>query len=60
MIKLAHFNNFRNVIEVSVFTKNIQTLTAEVFKVMNNICPPIMKTFSDFRETGTTSDNSKK
>ena len=60
MIQLAHFNNFCNVIEVSVFTKNVQTLTAEVFKVMNNICPPIMKTFSDFRETGTTSDNSKK
>ena len=30
--------------------KNIQTLATEVFKVVNNICPPIMKTFFDFRE----------
>ena len=35
---------------VSIHHKNIQTLTAEVFKVVNNICPPIMKTFFDFRE----------
>ena len=35
---------------VSIHHKNIQTLTMEVFKVVNNICPPIMKTFFDFRE----------
>ena len=35
---------------VSIHHKNIQTLTTEVFKVVNNICPPIMKTFFDFRE----------
>ena len=35
---------------VSVHHENIQTLTTEVFKVVNNICPSIMKTFSDFRE----------
>ena len=35
---------------VSIHHKNIQTLTTEVFKVVNNICPPIMKTFSHFRE----------
>ena len=35
---------------VSIHHKNIQTLTTEVFKVVNNICPPIMKTFCDFRE----------
>ena len=30
---------------VSIHHKNIQTLTTEVFKVVNNICPPITKTF---------------
>ena len=35
---------------VSIHHKDIQTLTAEVFKVVNKICPPIMKTFLDFRE----------
>ena len=35
---------------VSIHHKNIQTLTTEVFKVVNDICPPIMKTFFDFRE----------
>ena len=35
---------------VSIHHKNIQTLTTEVFKVVNSICPPIMKTFCDFRE----------
>ena len=30
--------------------KNIQTLTTKMFKVVNNICPPIMKIFLDFRE----------
>ena len=34
----------------SVHHKNIQTLTAEVFRVVNNICPPILKTLFDFRE----------
>ena len=35
---------------VSIHHKNIQTLTSEVLKVVNNICPPTMKTFFDFRE----------
>ena len=35
---------------VSIHHKNIQILTTEVFKVVNNTCPPIMKTFFDFRE----------
>ena len=35
---------------VSIHHKNIQTLTIEVFKLVNNICPPVMKTFFDFRE----------
>ena len=35
---------------VSIDHKNIQTLTTEVFKVVNNICPPIMKTFCNFKE----------
>ena len=35
---------------VSIHHKNIQTLTTEVFKVVNSICPPFMKTFFDFRE----------
>ena len=51
MIQVAHFKNLCNVIEVSVFTiKNLRTLTTEVFNVVNNICPPIMKAFFDFRE----------
>ena len=35
---------------VTIHHNNIETLTTEVFKVVNNICPPIMKTFFDFRE----------
>ena len=35
---------------VSIHDKNIQILTTEVFKVVSNTCPPIMKTFFDFRE----------
>ena len=35
---------------VSIYQKNIQTLTAEVLKVVNNICSPIMKAFFDFSE----------
>ena len=35
---------------VSTHHKNIQTLQTEVFKVLNNICPPIMKTVFDFWE----------
>ena len=34
----------------SIHNKNVQTLTTEVFKVVSSICPPIMKTFLDFRE----------
>ena len=29
----------------------MEILTVEVLKVVNNICPSIMKTFFDFRET---------
>ena len=36
---------------LSIHHKSIQTLTTEVFKVVNNICLPIMKTFCDFRES---------
>ena len=47
-------STFRELLErngsVSIHHKNIQTFTAEVFKVVNNIYPPIMKTFFDFRE----------
>ena len=35
---------------VSIHHNDIQILTTEVFKVMNNACPPIMKTFFDFKE----------
>ena len=35
---------------VSIHHKNIQTLTTDLFKVVNNICPPILKTFFNFRE----------
>ena len=35
---------------VSIHQKNIQTLTMEVFKVVNNVFPPIIKTFLDFRK----------
>ena len=35
---------------VSTHHKNIQNLTTEVFKVVNKICLPIMKTFFDFKE----------
>ena len=35
---------------VSIYHKNIQTLTTEMFKVVNNICHPNMKAFFDFRE----------
>ena len=35
---------------VSIHHKNVQTLTTGVFKVVNNICPPVMKTFFDFRK----------
>ena len=35
---------------VSIHQKNIQFLTTEVFKLVNNTCPPTMKTFFDFRE----------
>ena len=35
---------------VSIYHKNIQTLTTEMFKAVNNICHPNMKAFFDFRE----------
>ena len=35
---------------VSIHHKNIQTLTTEVSELVNNICPPIVKTLFDFRE----------
>ena len=34
---------------VNIHHKNIQTLTAEVFKVVNNICPPIMNSLAELR-----------
>ena len=40
--------------------KNIQTLTTEVCKVLNNIRPPIIKTFFDLGKTDTISENPKK
>ena len=53
MIQVAHFKNFCKVTEMLVFiikiSKNIQILTTEVFKVLNNTFPPIMKTFFDIR-----------
>ena len=36
---------------VSIHHENIQILTTGVFKVVNNTCPPIMKTFFDLRES---------
>ena len=45
---------------VTIHHKNIQTLTRDVYKVVNNICPPIMKTFFDLGKTSTTPENSKK
>ena len=35
---------------VTIHHNNIETLTTKVFKVVNNICPPIMKTLFDFKE----------
>ena len=35
---------------VSIHHKNIQILTTEVFKAVNNTCPPNMKIFFDFRK----------
>ena len=35
---------------VSIPHKNIHNLTTEAFKVVGNICPPIMKKFFHFRE----------
>ena len=45
---------------ISIHHQNIQTLAMEVFKVVNKICPPIMKTFLILGKTDTTSENSKK
>ena len=45
---------------VSIHHNNTQTLTTEVFKVVNNICPLVTKTFFDFEKTNTTSENFKK
>ena len=35
---------------ISIHHNNIQTLTTEAFRVVNDFCPPIMETFFDFRE----------
>ena len=47
-------NTFQELLQhnrsASIHHKNIQTLTTAVYKVMNNICPPIMETFFCFRE----------
>ena len=45
---------------VSIHRNNIQILTTEVFKVVNNTCPPIMKTLFDFGKTNTALENFKK
>ena len=45
---------------ISIHHQNIQTLAMEVFKVVNKICPPIMKTFLILGKTDTTSENFKK
>ena len=45
---------------VSVHHKNIQILSTEVFKVVNNTCPPIMKTFFISGKTDTALENFKK
>ena len=39
---------------------NTQTLTMEVFKVVNNICPPIIRTSFGFRKTDSASENFNK
>ena len=49
LINWIHERSLRTVY-VSIHRKNIQTLTTEVFKVANNTCPPIVKTFFDFNE----------
>ena len=36
--------------EVSIHNRNIQTLMIEIYKIVNNICPPIMKTLFNFRQ----------
>ena len=47
-------NTFQELLQRSrsarIHHKNIQALTTKMFKVVNNICPPIMKIFFDFRE----------
>ena len=50
MIFQAHFKLLQRNRSFRIHHKNIQTLTTEVFKVVNNICPPIMETFFGFRE----------
>ena len=46
-MQVAHFKQRSR--SVSLHHKNIQTLTTEVFKAVNNICPPIMKNFFFFQ-----------
>ena len=36
--------------EVSIHNRNIQTLMIEIYKIVSNICPPIMKTLFNFRQ----------
>ena len=43
-------STFREFTSLSIHHKNIQILTTEVYKVVNKISPPIMKTFFNFRE----------
>ena len=51
MIQEAHFKIFYNLVKiVSVHHKNIQILTTEVSKIVNDIYPPIMKIFFSFKE----------
>ena len=43
---------------VSIYYKNIQTLTTEMFEMVTNIYPPIIQEFFDFRRKNIT-ENSK-
>ena len=43
---------------VSIYYKNIQTLTTEMFEMVTNIYPPIIQEFFDFRQKNIT-ENSK-
>ena len=51
MIQETNFKSFYNLVKfVIVHHKNIQILTKEVSKIVNDIYPPIMKIFFSFKE----------